>query len=320
MKGKIDFHHHIVPDFYRDAISSTGIQLGETQTPEWSPELQRHAMEVLGIEKALMSVTYPGPLTYPDNERRRQLARQINDYSKQYSDTDPDHLDFYGSLPSLLDTEGTLAEIDYVYSVLKTNKFIIFTSYASEGEWYYLGDDRFIEIWNKFNSIKALILIHPCSPPSKQIDMFLLYPIMDYTFETCKTAANLVGYRNITNDYPHVKIILSHGGGVLPMIARRISVGISSGFTKNVQFSSARTKDTILNDFKSFYFDTAIVLGESASAALYTFADHDKILFGSDFPYVSIPQNFYLNSLRPDKLEIGFDIQKTTENGEKILN
>jgi 6-methylsalicylate decarboxylase len=323
MKGKIDFHHHIVPDFYRDAINSIGLPVGDTPTPEWSPELQRHAMEVLGIEKAYMSVTEPGPLIYPDDERRRQLARQINDYSKHYSDTDPEHLGFYASLPSLLDTEGTLAEIEYAHNVLKTDKFIIFTSYkGSEGDHYYLGHDRFASIWDKFNTIKAIVLIHPNNPPTKPVDVKLLFPFMDFTFETCRTGADLIANRHISHTCPHVKIILSHGGGVLPMISMRISGALAAGETKGTVFPTVKFMIDVASniaDFKFFYFDTALVGGLSGAGALYGFAEHEKILYGSDFPYASLEQISFLDSIRPHKIDLEFDINKTYENGKALL-
>lgn len=40
-----------------------------------------------------------------------------------------------------------------------------------------------------------------------------------------------------------------------------------------------------MRDFKSFYYDVALATDSVQLTALLGFADHDKILYGSDVPY-----------------------------------
>jgi len=80
--------------------------------------------------------------------------------------------------------------------------------------------------------------------------------------------------------YRNVKVILSHGGGTLPVLAFRIATCASLlGCTKSVE--------EIIEEFKSFYYDTALV-SPIPLKALLDFADHDKIIFGSDLPYFMV--------------------------------
>jgi predicted TIM-barrel fold metal-dependent hydrolase len=81
-----------------------------------------------------------------------------------------------------------------------------------------------------------------------------------------------------------VKIILSHAGGTLPFLAHRISM---AGRVPSLQ--CPRDAQQILNDFRSFYYDTALSSSVIQLQALLEFADPTKILFGSDVPYAPLP-------------------------------
>jgi predicted TIM-barrel fold metal-dependent hydrolase len=45
------------------------------------------------------------------------------------------------------------------------------------------------------------------------------------------------------------------------------------------------TKELVLAKIRRFYFDTALSAGPQSLGSLLQVADHDKILFGSDWPY-----------------------------------
>lgn len=318
MKGKIDVHHHIVPEFYLEAITTQGLT-----EPPWTPEAQRNLMNLVGIERAYMSITAPGATLYPDHIKNRELARKLNDYMKEHCQSDPEHLKFFGTLPNLFDIEGVLNEIDYTHNILKADGFTLFTTYVSpdDNQYYYLGNPVFAPIWERFNSIKAIIFIHPRRPPTEKVNKYLNYGYMDFTFETCRTAADLVTGADIRRSYPDVKVILSHGGGVLPMIAERISGGVAGvkGEENNLSPPEIyRNTLSTLEDFKFFYYDVACTFSSSALLALYDFADHDKILYGSDFPYLNPQTITFVDNLRSKNPEIGQD--KFNENAEKLFS
>ena len=53
---RIDFHFHLIPKFYRDAVyeAGTGPQIG--RYPDWSPERALELMDAHSIEVALTSL------------------------------------------------------------------------------------------------------------------------------------------------------------------------------------------------------------------------------------------------------------------------
>lgn len=77
--------------------------------------------------------------------------------------------------------------------------------------------------------------------------------------------------------FPNVKIILAHLGGTTPFLASRVAV-LSS------HMGCPMSPEEILDDFKSFYYETALSAYETNLLAVENFVHHDHILFGSDFP------------------------------------
>ena len=94
--------------------------------------------------------------------------------------------------------------------------------------------------------------------------------------QTFKAAAYLV-VTGKKRRYANARIILAHLGGGTPLLASRVAV-------LSRHMGCPLTCEEILEDFKSFYFDTALSTHETTLAAMQTFVGPDRILFGSDFP------------------------------------
>jgi predicted TIM-barrel fold metal-dependent hydrolase len=94
--------------------------------------------------------------------------------------------------------------------------------------------------------------------------------------ETFKAAAHLV-VSGKKRKYPHVKIILAHMGGSTPFLAARVAI-----LSKHM--GCPLTPDEILEDFQSFYYETALSAHETTLAAMDKFVSPDRMLFGTDFP------------------------------------
>lgn len=283
---RIDTHHHIFPDFYAQAVQETGGDPSGWPTPKWSIQLCKENMSLLGIEMAVVSITAPGAKVYEGNtEKCRTLARKLNEYSANLVKNDPTRFMFFASLPSLIDVEGTITEIDYAHSVLKADGFTLFTSY-DQGK--YLGHPLFQPVWAKLNDINAVVFIHPSEAPTTMINGYIPQPLVDYPHETTRTASDIV-LSGTRARFPNINIILSHAGGTLPFLAKRISM---AGFMRSLGCS--RGPRQIMSDFRSFYLDIALSSSVPQLKALLEFADPSKILFGSDLPYAPLPASLYM--------------------------
>lgn len=94
--------------------------------------------------------------------------------------------------------------------------------------------------------------------------------------ETFKAAAHLV-VTGTKRRYRDVQIVLAHLGGSTPFLAARVAV--LSG-----HMGCTLSCEEILEDFGSFYYETALSACESNLAAMERFVAPDRILFGTDFP------------------------------------
>lgn len=76
--GYIDIHHHIIPEFYLDALKEAGIdKAGGLKINNWQPENSIKMMDRLGIEVGITSIS--DPVVEPlEPSKRKAIAREIN--------------------------------------------------------------------------------------------------------------------------------------------------------------------------------------------------------------------------------------------------
>jgi predicted TIM-barrel fold metal-dependent hydrolase len=79
--------------------------------------------------------------------------------------------------------------------------------------------------------------------------------------------------------FPNVKIILSHGGGTLAALIRRATM------LALPEFGEVMTADDLIAQAKRFYFDTALAGSQEVFPMILKFAEPGHLLFGSDFPH-----------------------------------
>jgi len=101
----------------------------------------------------------------------------------------------------------------------------------------------------------------------------------DFLLDTTR-AAYLLVRNGIRRKYPNIRFILSHAGGFVPYASHRMAVSIFS--------DTGQSPDEILDDFASFYFDTALSSSAAALPSLLAFAKPGHVTFGSDWPFAPV--------------------------------
>ena len=250
--------------------------------PNWvltdSDELGKN----VGTATIIFSLTAPGAPILKDRQASRALARQVNKEMAHVRDQSPQKYGFFAALPSLLDTEGALEEIAYALDVLKADGVTVFTRYG-DGH-YYLGNDVYQPIWKELDSRKAVVFVHPTHALDTNFaNRYVLQPFIDYPHETTRTAMDLI-FSNVKRNNPNCKVILSHAGGNLPWLIKRV-YNIIYGET----IYGPKPAHEILEDVKTFYFDLALSSSHEVLRLLLDSVPHDHILYGSDFPYARQP-------------------------------
>ena len=216
---RIDVHHHVLPEFYKDSQRAVGISgTAYRGFPDWTPEKSLALMEATNTAASILSFTSPG-IFFGDIDVTRNLARQCNDYLAQLAADYPGKFGGFAFLP-LPDIDASLREIERVLDVLNLDGITLLTSVDER----YIGHPDFEPIYEELNHRKAVTFIHPCYPPGTEAQGWNIpRMIVDYPFETTRVATNLI-FNGVMERLPDIQFILSHSGGALPFLAHRITI------------------------------------------------------------------------------------------------
>lgn len=275
-----DTHIHAVPPIYAAALQKAGGDPSGFQTPNWTVQGTFESLKTTGSAKAVLSISAPGIPILGTGEAARELCRKTNIYLAKLADTHPHKLDFFGALPDWRDVNGTLDEINFLYSTQKAAVGVgIYTAYGD----HLPGDPIFEPIWNLLEKYSALVFMHPGTMDVNPffISGFLPQPIVDYPQQTTRAAVDLVlsGVRSRT---PSVDLILSHAGGTLPFLSQRVS---GSLVIPEIGSKSHVTAIEAVAQFRRYYYDTALSGSSAQLSGLLEVTDPSHVLFGTDYPY-----------------------------------
>lgn len=274
--GRINVHVHYLTENYRAAMRSGGHAEpdGFPTLPDWSLEEALAAMERVGAAFAVLSVSSPG-VHFGDDTAARELARQVNEEGAANVRAHPDRLGLFASLP-LPDLEGSLAELDYAFDRLGADGLIL----QSNSNGLYLGDPRLDPLFEELDRRRAVVLIHPASPPGwEQIELAYPRPLLEFIFESTRAVTNLV-LTGTKRRYPNVEVIAPHAGAALPVVADRIG-----GLLEMVPRMSELSPTEAIETLGTFWYDVAGFSTPRQLAAIRTLVGFDRLLAGSDQPF-----------------------------------
>jgi len=275
---RIDTHHHLIPPDYRKALKKAGIGSGGRALPEWTPDAALQTMAELDIGTAILSVSTPGTAFLADAAEATALARDVNDYTAELVRARPDRFGFFATLP-MPHIDESVAEAARACDELGADGVILLANSAGT----YLGQDGQETLWTALNDSSAVVFIHPADLPGPAVSGVPPFAA-DFLLDTTR-AAYLLVRNGIRTRYPEIKFILSHAGGFVPYASHRLAASILE--------DTGRSPVDLLEDFSSFYFDTALSSSAAALPSLLAFAQPGHITFGSDWPFAPLVAGQY---------------------------
>lgn len=271
---RIDTHHHMIPPLYRDALRRAGIDAaGGRALPEWTPDGSLQTMSELDVTTAILSVSTPGTTFMPAVADAAALARDLNEYGADVVATHPGRFGFFATLPMPHVAEAA-AEAVHCLDTLGADGVVLLANNAGT----YLGEDGQDDLFTVLNERSAVAFIHPADLPGPTVPGIPPFAA-DFLLDTTR-AAYLLVRNGIRRQYPNIKFILSHAGGFVPYASHRMAVAITA--------DTGRSPADNLDDFASFYFDTALSSSPAALPTLLAFARPGHITFGSDWPFAPL--------------------------------
>ena len=146
----------------------------------------------------------------------------------------------------------------------------------------YLGDAKFDPVFAELNHRKAVVFIHPTSPPCwQQIALGFPRPMIEFPFDSTRAVTNLL-LSGTLRRCPDLRIIVPHAGGTLPFLARRIA-GVVSRMNLG---GAAEPRVDFIGALRRLFYDTAGASGDNSLSSLLTIVDSSQVLFGSDYPFM----------------------------------
>jgi 6-methylsalicylate decarboxylase len=269
---RIDAHSHIVSQAYLDAVP-----IPNAAMPPAAPlEALEAMMERYAIDRAVVSTGPPG-VFFGDQGQTRELTRMVNEEMAAVRGGDPDRFATLGMLP-LPDVDAAVSELAHVLDDLGLDGVTLLTQVAGT----YLGDPALEPLYAELDRRGAYVFVHPTFPPNGAP---LDHPVWlyEFPFETVRAVTNLI-YSGTLERYPDIRWQLPHLGGAVPFLAHRIA-----SLADREPALAEGAPAGALAYLSRLYYDTGLANDEIPVRATLALAPADHVLFGSDWPYLALP-------------------------------
>jgi predicted TIM-barrel fold metal-dependent hydrolase len=246
----VDVHAHFVTERYVAAATAAGHEHpdGMPGWPQWSTAAHLDLMDRGQIQTSILSVSSPGT-HFGDDRAARTLSREVNEFAARLRAAHPARFGRFASLP-LPDIDGALYEIEYALETLNADGFALESNHRGA----YLGDDRYEPVWAELDRRRAMVFVHPTSPPNATaVSLGRPRPMLEFLFDSARAASDLV-FTGTLLRYPRIQWIFSHGGGVPTLLVDRME--LFRGTLPSNGFDPAATA-SVADQLRMLWFDMA---------------------------------------------------------------
>lgn len=292
---KIDIFPHILPPKYLAALrkkaASDAFSIGAQveHTPGLTNlDMRLKLLEKLGDVVQVLNIAGPAIESIVGPEDAIELCKRANNEMAELLFKHPDR--FVGAVACLPmnDIDAALKEAERAIQELRFRGVQIYSNINGEP----LDLPKFKPLFEKMVNYNLPILIHPQrdrSVPDYQCEQkskYMANVMFGWPYETALAMSRLV-FSGILEDYPNLKVVTHHCGGMVPYFAQRIKGTFDyNEVSLGIRFRRLLQKHPI-EYFRSFYGDTAVYGSTSALMCGYAFFGAERLLFGTDMPFDS---------------------------------
>jgi aminocarboxymuconate-semialdehyde decarboxylase len=144
----------------------------------------------------------------------------------------------------------------------------------------YLGDDRFLPVWEAAERSRAIVFVHPTTRgfDLPVFEQRYLWNTVGNPMETAVTAAHLVT-AGVLERYPDLRVVLAHGGGALPSVRGRLDRAYA------VQSAARERLDGPPEESMRRLFVDTVTHDRELLRGVIGWLGAGKLLLGSDHPF-----------------------------------
>ena len=286
---RIDVHAHYTPTVYLDYLAEHGspeLGAGARVAPGAGVSIQGRLglLDEVGITLQVVSTGSSMPYL-ADAARAGAAARMANDLYAELCAQHPARFAGFGTVP-LPHVDAALAEAARCLDELGMLGITLGCSIAGQ----QLDDPAFVPFWTELDRRGAVVFLHPqgvgCGPGTRDFGMAWL---VGAPVEDTAAALRLI-MAGMLDKYPRLKVIVPHLGGVLPFLAQRITdLTAHSVARQRAQDQAPAIDGPPSAYFRRLWYDTVNSHPAALRCACETFGA-DRLLLGTDFPYLAGPQ------------------------------
>jgi len=291
---KVDCQSHVFPVKYAEIILKNKktvqaykdndhyiVQYGELQQFKLNPEIydpQRTIIEMdeAGIDVSVISMNIPGPEML-DPELGVEAATVCNDCLAEICSRFPGRFVGLASLP-LQDVDASISEFNRALDSLDLRGMILYSHIGGKP----VDAPEFEPIYEIAERRRVPVVLHPTVPTwGAVIKDYSMIPMVGLMMDTSIAMLRLI-LSGVMERHPNLRVVHPHCGGVLPYLMPRI---VEQTEVKG------RGRAHIKKSPESYYSQVYLDLVSPSVQAMryaYDFSGPDKLLFGSDRPWIKI--------------------------------
>ncbi|MBN1239115.1 MAG: amidohydrolase [Gammaproteobacteria bacterium] len=292
---KLDIFNHIWPKAFHARLEQVSPIRGITKRSNDVPMMvdldeRFRVMDMFDGYQQVLSLASP-PLEFmAPPPVAADLAKLGNDGMAELCERYPDRFPaFTASLP-MNDMDATMKETQRAIDELGAAGVQIFTNVNGKP----LDAPEFRPLFELMSKYDKPIWVHPARGPkhtdylTEQESQYEIWWTFGWPYETSAFMARLV-FSKIMDQFPNLKIITHHAGGMAPFFEGRVGPGWDQlgARTSSVDYKPLlkELKRRPIDYFRDFYADTATFGSKPALECALAFFGIDHMLFSSDAPF-----------------------------------
>lgn len=262
---RVDLHAHVLTAGYQATLRGRSF-------PSQTVEALTRFMERYEIDAAVVSMG--GAL----EAHTADAARLGNEELAELIRAEPGRFGAVAIVPFTPEDPGVaLREIEYALDTLGLDGVALFSNHAGA----YLGEPAWEDVFAELDRRGAYAFVHPAAAPTGAV--LARYPpwLFEYPFDTTRALTNLI-YRGFLERYPRVRLQFAHLGGAAPFLAHRLA-----SLADREPEKATGAPAGALAYLQRQWYDTGLSNNTVALASTLQMATVDRVVFGSDWPYVT---------------------------------
>ena len=290
----IDCQSHIFPEAYAELLTRNrnslrtsggdglylidygGVQRFRLDLDDYSPARKLADMDRAGVDMSVLSVNIPTP-DMLEPELAERGARICNDAIAELCQRHPDRFIGIASLP-LNDPPSAINELERAVRELDLRGVFL----PSHVNGLQLDEARFEPVYARAAELGIPLVLHPTVPIwGDAIQDHSMIPMAGFMVDTAFAMLRLI-LGGVMERHPQLQVVHPHCGGVLPYLMGRV-VEQTEVKRRGREHITQSPRET----YRRVYLDLVSPSQLAVNFAL-DFAGADRLLFGSDHPWVSI--------------------------------